>query len=323
MKIYQPGNPENLEGGISTSLKHQRKALENENIEFVDAIGEADILHLNILSPMDFVRLKLAKRKNIPVVIHTHEIGENFAESFTFSTKLQPLAEKYVDFFYSRADYLICPSKYAKDVLSERLETPKTVVSNGVDPERFKGYEKQEHEDFTVINASILFERKGLSDFVSVAEELPDIQFKWFGPEFNRFLTSGVKKQKRRAPENCEFPGFAEDITDAFEAGNVFFFPTKSETQGLSVIEAAYLRMPIVVRDIPVYEEDFTHESNCLKAESVEGFKEQISRLREDKELRDKIAENAKETGKKHALENIGEKLYNTYREILQDKTKN
>lgn len=320
MKIYQPGNPENLEGGISTSLKHQRKALEQRDIEFVNSITEADILHLNILSPIDFIRLKLAKRKNKPVLIHTHEIGENFAESFTFSTKLQPLAEKYVDFFYSRADHLICPSKYAKDVLSERLETPKTVISNGVDPERFIDYERQEHQDFTVINASILFERKGLSDFVSVAEELPNVQFKWFGPEFNRFLTPGVKKQKRRSPENCEFPGFAEEITDAFEAGDVFFFPTKSETQGLSVIEAAYLGMPIVVRDIPVYEEDFTHEFNCLKANSVEAFRDQISRLREDKELKDKIARNAKKTGQKHTLENIGEKLHSTYRKILRNK---
>lgn len=317
MKVYQPGKVDNLEGGIKTSVRHQRKALKDKKVEFVQNLEEADILHLNILSPMDYIRLKKAKRKNVPVVIHTHEIGENFAESFTLSTKLQPLAEKYVDFFYKRADLLLCPSKYAKDVLTERIDTPKKVVSNGIDSQRFEGYEEQEHENFTVINVSILFERKGLSDFVSVAEKLPEIGFKWFGPEFNRFLTSGVTKQKKRAPENCEFPGFAEEVTDAFEAGDVFFFPTKSETQGLSVLEAAFLGIPIVVRDIPVYEGYFTHEENCLKADSVEGFKEQISRLEQDRELREKIAENAEKTGREHTLDKIGGKLFEAYRGLI------
>ncbi|MFB6209436.1 MAG: glycosyltransferase family 4 protein [Candidatus Nanohaloarchaea archaeon] len=317
MKVYCPGNPEKLEGGIKTSIKHQRKALKDLDVEMVDSLEDADLLHLNILSPKDFWRLRKAKKRGLPVVVHTHEIGENFAESFTFSTRLQPLARKWVDLFYSRADLLICPSEYARKTLERRIDGPKKVVSNGVDPERFEEYEPKRGGGFTVVNVSILFERKGLSDFVSVAEKLPDTDFKWFGPEFNRILASGVKKQKKRAPENCVFPGFEEKVADAYGSGDVFFFPTKSETQGLSVIEAAYLGMPIVVRDIPVYTEDFTHEENCLKADTVEGFVEQISRLKQDEELRNRISENARQVGEKHTLEKIGDKLVEAYGQVI------
>lgn len=322
MKVIHPETSAGLEGGIKTSLDHQKRCLERRGIEYTEEFDEdADVLHLNILGPRDLYYMKRARRHSIPVVVHTHEIGENFRESFLFSSHLAPLVKRYVDYFYRRADLLVCPTEYAAKTLEERgIDTPKKVVSNGIKKERFEGIDSWNSEyateKFQAINVSIIFERKGLSDFISVAENLEDIQFTWFGTDFGRFTGSNVGKKKKNSPENCRFPGFVEDVRDCFAAGDVFFFPTKSETQGLSVVEAGYCGLPIVVRDIPVYEDMFEHGENCLKADSVEGFIEAIERLEEDEELRKKLAENARELAEEHLLENVAPRLEDAYRTV-------
>ncbi|MFB6145336.1 MAG: glycosyltransferase family 4 protein [Candidatus Nanohaloarchaea archaeon] len=325
MKIIHPGDPERLEGGIKTSMRHQRQCLRKQEIEYTEKYDPgADILHVNMLSPGDIYRVMRAKKDGIPVVIHTHEIGENFAGSFRFSTYLAPFARRYVDAFYRCADLLICPSEYAAEVLDERgIDTEKKVISNGIDPERFRdledfGFEK---EGFTVINVSIVFERKGLTDFIDTGRELPDTEFRWFGPNFGRWMTGGSTEKKiKNSPENVDFPGYADDVRDAFASGDVFFFPTKSETEGLSVLEAAYCGLPIVVRDIPVYESIFTDEKDCLKAEDVEGFARSIERLKEDSKLRERIADNAKALAEQHTLDRIAEKLENAYNFAVKNR---
>lgn len=320
LKISHPGKVEYLGGGIETSMKQQRKALGRQDIKYTQKLPrDVDILHINVLSPRSVYYFWRAKRHGIPVIIHAHEIGENFEESFRFSTKLSPLVRIYLDFFYRRANLLISPSQYAKDVLNNRgIETPIKVISNGIDSERFEGIENRPSTDkFRAVNLSLVFERKGLTDFIETAEITSEIDFTWYGKKYSKLISpSSIHRKIASSPDNVEFPGFIDDVRDAFAEADVFFFPTKSETQGLSVIEAAYCGVPPVIRDIPVYEDIFEHEENCLKAETPEGFAEQIKRLEQDNDLREKISENAEKLGKQHTLDKIGEKLESAYNSL-------
>lgn len=324
LHVVHPGKLTHLEGGIKTSITHQRKMLEENGVTYTTTFTpDADLVHLNIFGPRDLYYFWRARRHNIPVIAHAHEIGENFKESFRLSTLLSPLVKRYLYYFYRRADRILTPSTYAKQALQENgVTTPINVVSNGINPERFDGVsraqEKQE-DGFTVINVSLLFERKGLTDFVSAATELPDITFTWFGKRFSRFLVgSRVERTVQNAPTNCDFPGFVEDIRDAFAAGDVFFFPTKSETQGLAVLEAAYCGLPLVVRDIPVYDDLLEHGTHCLKGNTVAEFVEHIQRLKADEELRQHLAENAQGLAAEHTLEQTRNALQNAYEKTVR-----
>lgn len=42
----------------------------------------------------------------------------------------------------------------------------------------------------------------------------------------------------RAAPENRTFTGYVEDIRGAFAAGDVFFWPSKNENEGMALLEA-------------------------------------------------------------------------------------
>lgn len=325
MKVAHPGDPESLEGGIKSSIQNQRLMMKKEDIEFTKSFNsDIDVLHLNILGPADIYRYFKAQLNNIPVVIHTHEIGENFKESFRFSTLLSPLVRIYVDFFYKRADLLICPSEYAAETLSKRgIDTKKTVISNGLESSRLEGYQELENskEKMVVVNLSLPFERKGLTDFIEVAKELPEIQFKWYGPHLNSLLSSSkTNKLLKNPPKNVEFPGFADDVRKVFTEADIFFFPTKSETEGLSVFEAAYCETPVLIRDIDVYKNRFTNKENCLKAESQEEFINQIKTLERNPKLRSKLSKNGKKVSEKLTVENLSEKLSKAYKTAIEEK---
>jgi 1,2-diacylglycerol-3-alpha-glucose alpha-1,2-glucosyltransferase len=104
--------------------------------------------------------------------------------------------------------------------------------------------------------AALYFKRKGIDDFVKVAEMMPDVRFIWFG-ETNLWTVPGWVRRlvKKNHPTNVEFPGYIKgDIYEgAMTASDVFFFPSHEETEGIVVLEALASGQNVVARDIPVY----------------------------------------------------------------------
>lgn len=318
MKVSHPGDPENLDGGIKTAMNHQRKALSSLDISWTsDFDKEADILHINVPSPKSLYYIRKAKKNDLKTVFHAHEIGENFGESFLFSDKLTPLVERYIDYICSKVDLVVTPSPYATNILRQRIDTDVKTVTNGIDTERFEKVEPGYESFEDVINLSLVFERKGLSDFIETARKTRELDFTWYGKRYRSFLLSGnVKRQIKNSPENIGFPGFIESAADGFNRADAFFFPTKSETFGLSLFEAAYCGLPLVIRDIPIYEDWFTDRENCLKADSPEEFSKALEELESNKELRESIGLNAKALAEEHTLDVLADQLNSLYKNL-------
>jgi 1,2-diacylglycerol-3-alpha-glucose alpha-1,2-glucosyltransferase len=319
IKVMHPTS-DRLDGGIKTSLEHQKEIYERSgNIELVESFSaDADLLHVNVVSPRSFLQMKRAKRHGVKTVVHAHEIGENFGESFRFSTLLQPVVRRYVDIFYRRADLVLTPSEYARKELEKRgIDSMIRVVSNGIDGSRFEDQEPVETEEFTVVNLALVFERKGVTDFIETGREV-EADFRWYGKRYsNLLLDEDIGGKIEGSPENVKFLGFIDRAVEAFNQADVFFFPTKSETEGLSVLEAAYCGVPVVIRDIPVYENIFEHGENCLKGEGPKDFMEQIQRLKKDPELRQRLGENARKVAESRTLDSVQKKYENHFKELV------
>ncbi|MFB6164825.1 MAG: glycosyltransferase family 4 protein [Haloarculaceae archaeon] len=314
-----------VSGGIETSIRHQRKALSDADVAVTtDPWDDYDVLHLNVLGPGSMFHLLRAKRRGIPVVVHTHTTREDFEQSMRFSNTVAPLVDHYTRRVYSAADLLIAPSEYTHDRLREKgITTDVRVVTNGLDAGHLDVAAQRERaadDGFTVMNLGFVFERKGLSDFVAVGESLSETDFVWYGPQLNGVLQSGAAKRKmKRSPSNVAFPGFIEDINDAFAEADVFFFPTREENEGISMLEAAYCRKPIVVRDIPTYEH-WDDDVHCLKCETRAEFENAIERLRADPELRWRLGENARELAEDHTLDAVRERLVEVYGDLADSE---
>ncbi|PSQ19243.1 glycosyl transferase family 1 [Halobacteriales archaeon QS_8_69_26] len=321
-----------ITGGQAQSVQNQRTVLDHHGVEYTTSPTlSADLLHLNNMGPRSVYYAKRARRRGIPVVAHTHQTAEDFRESFALSNVISRPMRPYLEYAYSLADHLVCPSEYTDRVIADYCDTPRTVISNGFDPEKLAGHDdravREEYIDRYDLEPPVVFmvghviERKGLSAFVETARAMPDVDFAWFGylnpggGRVDRVLRSRTTtKLVTSSPDNCTFTGYVEDIHGAFAAGDVFFFPTKNENEGMALLEAMACGKPPVVRDIPTFDW-LTDGTDCLKADDE--FTDPIRRVVEDPELRERLGRAAAAATEAYTLDAVGEDLVSLYRSLL------
>ncbi len=315
--------------GITAAVKHQRKALRENGINVKEKPKEPyDVIHINWPGPISYLRLKQAQKRGKMGVVFAHS-GKDIEGGFTLSKHLEKPFIKWLSLLYNTGNRVIAPSDYTKDMIADfGVDQEKTkVVSNGVNLSKVEYSEegrKKYREKFdlnrpTVIVVGQVIPRKDVTTFVEVAKALPQYQFIWYGHRMNRLFMFDRKMDKAisNSPENVQFTGYVEDISAAFSSGDLFFFPSKEENEGIVLLEAAALGLPIVTRNLPAYRGWMEGGRNCLKGETKEEFVRLIRRAMEDKELREELAKKARTTAEKHRLENIGKEYMEIYDEFL------
>ncbi|MFC7194265.1 glycosyltransferase family 4 protein [Halosimplex aquaticum] len=172
-----------------------------------------------------------------------------------------------------------------------------------------------------------VIKRKGLRTFVETARALPEYDFAWFGylnptgGRLDRFLQPReTRKLVEYSPENCTFTGYIEDPRGAPAAGDVFFWPSKNENEGMALLEAMHCGKPPVIRDIPTYEW-LDDGEDCRKCATATDFADAIARLCEDADERERIGANAAATTEQFTLDAVGEQLITLYDEVVSGPT--
>jgi 1,2-diacylglycerol-3-alpha-glucose alpha-1,2-glucosyltransferase len=312
--------------GLLSAFHNQKQILGQLNIEHSTKWDKScNILQINTPG-LNSLRLILkAKKQKKKVIIWTHTTAEDFRNAFRFSNLLAPLLKPYLKFVYGLADILFCPSEYTKSILLKYgLDASKIIIhSNGIDTKKFtknpqKAAKIRKEYKLTkpVIGCvGLVFpKRKGTDSFISTAKKLPNTSFIWFGKIFNNLI---VKALPKKLPKNVQFPGYVPDIIAGFSAIDIFLFPSHEENQGIAILEAASMGIPIVMRDIPVYKEWFINEENCLKATTDEEFATQCKKLIEDKALYEKLSKNARLLAETQSIEAIAQKTLKIYKDLL------
>jgi glycosyltransferase involved in cell wall biosynthesis len=335
--------------GIGTAADHQRAALRTTPVEVVTspwkgesplAAGEYalrgrgafrkyDVAHCNLIGPGTLAVARHARRTDTPLVLHAHVTREDFAESFRGSTYVARPLGRYLRWFYSQADLVLCPSEFTRRLLEAYpVDAPIRSVTNGVDRESLVGFEslrgtyrdRFELEGMVVFAVGNVFERKGLTTFCELAQET-GYDFAWFGPyDTGPHASTTVRYWVRNPPENVTFTGWIDDKRGAFAAGDVYLFPTKNENQGIAVLEAMACGKACVLRRIPVFEELYTDGHDCLMCDTHEEFRAALERLHDEPELGERLGENARETAAEHSLDRVGERLVDAYEAVLDGR---
>ena len=316
--------------GIGRAFRQQFKALEMNGVNVTsDRSHPFDIVHFNTVFAESFSFLKHAKRKNIPVVVHAHSTKEDFLNSFNFSKYIKGWFYQKLRNMYSNADLIITPSNYSKSLLEKYgyITCPIKVVSNGIDLEEYKKSPEKEQafrahfnlkpKDKVVIGVGLLFERKGLQDFIEVARLMPNVTFIWFGTLNKAMQTKTIKTAIENKPANVIMPGYiaGDIIKGAFTSADCLLFPSYEETEGIVVLEAMASRLPVIVRNIGVYD-DFTNGKEVLKGNNNHDFIKHITYCleKDTSNLTDEAYLNV--SGKD--LKIIGAKLKGIYQELLE-----
>ena len=336
--LFSEGKNTFSRSGVGQALNHQVEALGANNVDFtLEPEDDYDLVHINTIGLKSWRVLKDTKKKGKPVIYHTHTTYEDFKGSVKFSNQLAPLIKFWAKKLYNSADYLISPTEYTKNLIKEKyLTSPKEirVISNGVNTQNFskrEELEKRFREEYKIdkpfiITAGLPFERKGIMDFIKIVEKSKDYQFFWFGSSsIKPMLPKKIQNIIENPPKNLIFPGYVdkEILIGAFSGAKAFLFMTYEENEGIVVLEALSSKLPVVVRDIPVYENWMEDGKNCFKARNNEEFYEKIVNITENKVGNlNEIIENAYKLAEERDLKNIGKKYRDYYEYVLNNAKK-
>lgn len=283
--------------GVGRAMTMQRETLLENGVEVTENPKEDyDVVHINTVFPSDYKMAKKAKKEGKKVIYHAHSTKEDFRNSFTGSNVIAPLFKRWIMTCYRTGDLILTPTEYSKKLLEGYgITNPIQVISNGVDTvlfqkntqvrEQFRQKYGLSQTDKVVMAAGLYFERKGILDFVKLAERMPEYKFIWFGYTPDIQIPSKVRKAVHKKLPNLIFAGYVEkeELMMAYSSLDLFFFPSYEETEGIVVLEALSAEIPVLLRDIPVYEDWLEDKKDVYKGKSNEEFEKIIREVLEKK----------------------------------------
>lgn len=288
-----------------------------------------DVVHLHTIGPR--VWRKLFQRGPAKV-ISAHVVPDSFVGSIILAKYWLPLARIYMRWFYNRADKVLAVSGTVAKVLEQELHVPKQKIEtfyNTVDMSRYavdvtrreaarKKFALSE-SDFVVLGNGQVQPRKRLDVFVAMAKALPDVKFIWVGGIPFKQLGADYQEMHTlmtNTPPNMQITGVIphDDVFAYLAAADVFCLPATQENHPMCVLEAAGAGLPIVLRDIPEYDDTFADDA--LKAKTDEEFVAAIRSLQEPHVRAEWSARSAKIAARfdSHAA---AERLVTLYRAII------
>ncbi len=315
--------------GIGRAIKHQERAMLSAGQDYtMDPNDDYDLVHINTYGVKSWRLMNQAKKAGKKVIMHGHSTEEDFRNSFIGSNLVAPLFKWYLCHFYRKADAIITPTEYSKHLIQGYgITNPIYAVSNGIDltkyqttPEKeqaFRDYFNIKPGEKVVMGAGLFFMRKGIDDFVKVAEAMPDVRFIWFG-ETNKWVIPHKVRQivTKKHPKNVIFPGYIKgDVYEgAMSASDAFFFPSREETEGIVVLEALASRQHVVLRDIPVYE-GWVNERSADLATDVDGFVKALENVLAGASHKEDAGYAVAES---RSIEKIADQLVSVYQQVME-----
>ena len=106
-----------------------------------------------------------------------------------------------------------------------------------------------------------------------------------------------------------------DDVRDYYVAADIFVLPSVQENHPMCVLEAAGAGLPIVLRDIPQYDDTF--KGDAIMAKTDDEFLNLIDMLHRDKQAYSKAQRGAKRIAKKFDSSAGAERLVEFYRSLL------
>jgi 1,2-diacylglycerol 3-alpha-glucosyltransferase len=255
-----------------------------------------DVVHSQHPFLLGMTAVRIARSLQRPLVFTHHTLYEQYTHYVPGDS---PLLKRFVVELATRyanlSDQVFAPSQSVRDLLSDRgVAVPIRVVPTGVELERFSQGDGTQvrrrygipEEAFVVGHLGRLAPEKNLEFLArSVARFMVPRPWTWLlvvgeGPSsaaiHQIFSEAGIEDRL----VTCG-PLQNEQLANALHAMNLFAFASKSETQGMVLIEAMAAGLPVVALDAPGAREAVKdrHNGRLLHEGSIEAFSDALSWL--------------------------------------------
>lgn len=216
------------------------------------------LVHLATESSVGFSGRLWATRRRAPLVTSFHTNFPAYLGGYGLAL-LEPAVWRYLRWFHRDSRLTLCPSRDTKDdLLSHGFHGRLRIWSRGVDTTLFDPARRS-----AAVREALAPGAERILLYVGrlAVEKRADLVLDAFprvraltGPRTALvFVGDGpaASKLRARAPEGVHFTGFlrGRELAEAYAAGDVFVFPSETETFGNVCLEALASGLPAVVAD--------------------------------------------------------------------------
>ncbi len=318
-------------GGMGTNVPMVARELEKVGVHVLlnQPKGDYDVLHIHSPLPDSFLWALRRRKTGKPLVVHGRHLPELVKGGFKGGSWIYPFVRSYSVKFYNLGDVVVGATPYvAKSLARDGVRGPFRIIPNGISREVFKKNEALRakirerwgvlESDKLVLSVGLRIPRKGVDTFVNMSskfKERKDVKFIWVGAS-EPLLKDALDES---SPGNVMFAGHMpfEEIVGAYSAADVFVFPTRAESYGNVMLEAASCGCPLLIRDIPVYEEWVRDGQHCLKAKDDEDFSRKLASIIDDAGLRRRLIDGAGQLASEHDIGKTALMLKELYESLL------
>jgi glycosyltransferase involved in cell wall biosynthesis len=299
--------------------------------------GDFDLVHIHTPFIAHYAGQALARRLGIPVIASYHTFFEQYLDKYVPlvpSAWMQYAARRFSAAQCGDVDALAVPSQAMLDVLRHYgVRTAAEVVPTGIDLERFQrgdgaGFRRRHgiapQRPLLVHVGRLAFEKN--CDFLlrmlaQVRTAVPDVLLVIAGGGPARRQLERLARQLGLA-EQVRFVGYLDrdgSLEDCYAAGDAFVFASRTETQGLVLLESLALGTPVIATAVMGTREVLRDGEGCLIAEDNEAdFAAKTIRLLRDPALRAALAAKARPYAERWSAGVMAERMLALYRRVLE-----
>lgn len=305
-----------------------------------------DVIHNQTAEMIAIAARRYAKKYDVPMVSTGHAYPDNLTSQMKFlkpiKRPLDAVLRMYMASFLKHSEYATMPTEMAIDDLvpknRKKFDVPVEPLSNGVDLAKFtpgkpktkvlKKYHLQPNVS-RVFYVGRVDPEKSLANvvtaFAGVLEKVPEAELVIVGDGTDRRRlidlaeALGIEKQ-------VKFPGriMQPDVIDIYRSGTVFVTASETETQGIVLIEAAAVGLPLVAVDAGAVRELCQNKKNGILCQprDLNEMTDAMVKILKDEKLQKKYGAASLEIAKKHDLNRTLRRFVEIYEEAIELKGK-
>lgn len=302
----------------------------------LDAARDVDLIHVQTPFLAHYAATRAAKRLNLPVLVTYHTLFEEYFKHYAPllpAGLLRAVARKFSRMQCNAVSTVIVPSRAIHRRLSDYgVSSPLSILPTGIPLSRFSSGDRGSFrgkygiaEDRPVaLYVGRVAHEKNLDFLLDVAaivcRRMPDflLLITGEGPALPH-LRERVAREGLE--HNVRFIGYLDrlkELPDCYAAADAFVFASRTETQGLVLLEAMAMGLPVVALSVMGTEDILENARGAVvPPDNVAGFADGLARLLLDAERRATLAGEAREHAQQWNEQTLAGRMAHLYRETL------
>jgi glycosyltransferase involved in cell wall biosynthesis len=296
-------------------------------------VFQPDVIHLHHPFWLGSLGLFIGRWLRVPVIYTYHTRLEHYAHFVPLPGNLfrNLISHALIKRFANKCDAVIVPTDSTEEYLRMiGVKSPTFVQPTGIEYQRFQDVsdddvnrlrESLKIQDETVfISVSRLSNEKNIDFMIDAIDALRQRTDRPF-----RFLMIGKGHQHDRLQQRIDELDLGqhftlvgsvppEDMATWYHLGDVFLFASKSETQGMVILEAMAAGLPVVAVRSSGIDDVVRQDHNGFKTpEKQDQWCDRVQQLLEDDRLRQTLSDNALAFAANYSIESFASDVREIY----------